>query len=595
MDDTHGDPSPRQVAWRLLGTAVLAAALASGAVWAAARPARQHLLREADRHVALAVDSFRLAEASSRLAAATRHLETAEDDRRRAGVREGLRRQAGDVAALLGALARGGLDKAHVEALRRPVSGIDANIADLDHVVERRIAIAAELREAVERVPERHAAYLGVLSTLTEETLRALRETAGPMPPADLLRTRDALMELGHTVADQLLTGAAMTQPGRLTEAQRAFQGHAGRLDLLLGRLPIGPASARRADAGRQLVALGLDTGNVFELRREHLALLGEASDLSRNSLDKAADIAAAAERAVATLHDGSAETRAAAAGLLQAAPALAGSAALLAVLIGGLLPTIRRRTAAPSPAQEPPAGHRILLAEDEPINQVAVTAMLRRAGHAVTLAANGREAVEAMERGSFDLVLMDLRMPEMDGEEAVRRIRALPDPRRARVPVAMLTASIVPEDAERCRAAGADAVLSKPLRLDALRVLLNEPDAPPPPAEDEVFSEAAILTMREALPPERVAALIAGTVTTLGNYRIALDEAWRTGDRATVGAMAHKVAGVAGIYGCMALRRAAQRLELCIESGTEDPAPLVATLQSAYGPALAALESQRA
>ncbi|PWC53101.1 hypothetical protein TSO221_11690 [Azospirillum sp. TSO22-1] len=236
----------------------------------------------------------------------------------------------------------------------------------------------------------------------------------------------------------------------------------------------------------------------------------------------------------------------------------------------------------------------RVLLAEDERMTQAVAAALLRRAGHAVTVVDDGRAALEAVRAQPFDLVLLDLRMPEMDGVEALRRIRALPDRARAAVRVVVLTASAVPEDADRCRAAGADAVLAKPLRLDALLPVLEGRAAPDAAEAAPVFDPAALDPMLDALPPPRVAALIASTLKALGDYRETLRTAWAAGDRAGVGAMAHKVAGVAGVYGCLALRQAAQALERAVEAGDADPAALMKALDAAYGPALAALERER-
>lgn len=242
----------------------------------------------------------------------------------------------------------------------------------------------------------------------------------------------------------------------------------------------------------------------------------------------------------------------------------------------------------------------RILLAEDEPVSQRVAALLLGRAGHAVTVAGDGRAALEAARAGRFDLVLMDLRMPEMDGAEAARRIRALPG--GAGLRIVMLTASAIPEDRDLCHAAGADAVLEKPLRLDSLQPVLarlfaidgppqREPAGTPPPG----FDANAIRQMREHLPAERVSALIGGTAATLRQYHAALADAWAAGDTARVGAMAHKIAGVAGIYGCMALRAAAQALERAVETGDGDAAALRRQLDDVFGPALAALEAQRA
>ena len=114
---------------------------------------------------------------------------------------------------------------------------------------------------------------------------------------------------------------------------------------------------------------------------------------------------------------------------------------------------------------QQPAAGpsRRVLLAEDVELNQVLITDMLQSRGHEVTLARNGVEAVEAAALGRFDVVLMDVQMPVMDGIEAVKRIRKLPAP-AGEVPVLALSANVMAADQARYIAAGMNGTLSKPI-----------------------------------------------------------------------------------------------------------------------------------
>jgi CheY-like chemotaxis protein len=107
----------------------------------------------------------------------------------------------------------------------------------------------------------------------------------------------------------------------------------------------------------------------------------------------------------------------------------------------------------------------RILLAEDSLVNQKLAVALLERQGHAVTIASNGREAVDAMDRESFDLVLMDIQMPEMDGLEATLAIRAKQLASGAHTPIIAMTAHALKGDRERCLEAGMDGYVTKPIR----------------------------------------------------------------------------------------------------------------------------------
>ena len=119
-------------------------------------------------------------------------------------------------------------------------------------------------------------------------------------------------------------------------------------------------------------------------------------------------------------------------------------------------------------PAQAAAHPLRILLAEDNAINQKLALKLLSRMGYEADVAANGVEAVEAVERTAYDLVLMDVQMPEMDGLEATRRIVAtVPVERRPWI-VAM-TANAMDGDRERCIEAGMKGYISKPIRVDEL------------------------------------------------------------------------------------------------------------------------------
>jgi CheY-like chemotaxis protein len=119
----------------------------------------------------------------------------------------------------------------------------------------------------------------------------------------------------------------------------------------------------------------------------------------------------------------------------------------------------------APVTQERAGASRKILLAEDNPVNQMVAARLLEKRGHQVTVAANGREAVAAVEREAFDLVLMDVQMPEMDGFEATAAIRKAETRTGRHLPIFALTARAMKGDAERCRLAGMDGYLPKPIR----------------------------------------------------------------------------------------------------------------------------------
>ncbi|MGL4555331.1 MAG: ATP-binding protein, partial [Gemmataceae bacterium] len=138
---------------------------------------------------------------------------------------------------------------------------------------------------------------------------------------------------------------------------------------------------------------------------------------------------------------------------------------------------TASRAGASPPPAEPPaPATRplRLLLAEDNPVNQRLAKALLEKQGHAVTLACDGRQALAALEAGEFDAALFDVQMPEMDGLTAVGELRRREAGTGRRLPVLALTAHAMKGDRERCLEAGMDGYLTKPIRSDEVRQALE-------------------------------------------------------------------------------------------------------------------------
>jgi CheY-like chemotaxis protein len=142
--------------------------------------------------------------------------------------------------------------------------------------------------------------------------------------------------------------------------------------------------------------------------------------------------------------------------------------------LLDAILSALGRTRIAPSEtgfALEPSTARprRILLAEDHPVNQRLARKLLEKWGHAVVVAGNGRKALEALERNNFDLVIMDVQMPEMNGLEATRYIRAQEKATGAHLPIIAMTAHAMKGDREQCLSAGMDAYITKPIDPDLL------------------------------------------------------------------------------------------------------------------------------
>jgi signal transduction histidine kinase/CheY-like chemotaxis protein/HPt (histidine-containing phosphotransfer) domain-containing protein len=189
---------------------------------------------------------------------------------------------------------------------------------------------------------------------------------------------------------------------------------------------------------------------------------------------------------------------------------------------VTGILAALPAESSGPPPSYpKPPAhpGRRVLLVEDTPINQYVATAMLEKLGVSVTLAVNGRAAVELVRSQAFDLILMDCHMPEMDGFEATRRIRdwqrALADPRD--LPIVALTASALTGDREACIATGMSDYLSKPIvasklaemlarHLPTAEMLARPVQTATPTAAMAAATAAAAAAAAAAAPPSGVA-----------------------------------------------------------------------------------------
>ena len=124
-----------------------------------------------------------------------------------------------------------------------------------------------------------------------------------------------------------------------------------------------------------------------------------------------------------------------------------------------------------------------VLLAEDTPTNQKLAEYILTRRGHRVEIAPNGRQALDMLKKSNYDVVLMDVQMPVMDGFQTTAEIRALPDAKKAQIPIIAMTAHALKGDAERCLAVGMDAYVSKPIQqeefIEVVEVLGNDGGEP--------------------------------------------------------------------------------------------------------------------
>jgi len=245
-----------------------------------------------------------------------------------------------------------------------------------------------------------------------------------------------------------------------------------------------------------------------------------------------------------------------------------------------------------------------VLLAEDNVVNQRVAAALLGTIGHRVTICNNGREALQALEDGQFDVVLMDIQMPVLDGLGAAAAIRALPDPVKAAIPILAISANVREEDIARYRQGGIDHVLPKPLRPDALKAMLAKVvgtlAATPPPVEtpaasepEQLLDEPQVAALREALAPEKLSELYGLAKQSLLTGAELLRDGWQKADPAEIKTAAHRLAGVARNFGCLALGKCAARIEDAAKAGAtgEDQRPAFEALLTA---SLSALPTDR-
>jgi two-component system, sensor histidine kinase and response regulator len=136
--------------------------------------------------------------------------------------------------------------------------------------------------------------------------------------------------------------------------------------------------------------------------------------------------------------------------------------------------PGIEAKTQIPSVPEPNNKRLRVLVAEDNLVNQQVAMAILKKLGHQCSIVSNGREAVASVQNQRYDLVLMDIQMPEMDGYQAARLIRALPTD-CARIPIIALTANAMLGDAQKCLLAGMDRYVTKPINRAKLETSINE------------------------------------------------------------------------------------------------------------------------
>jgi signal transduction histidine kinase/ActR/RegA family two-component response regulator/HPt (histidine-containing phosphotransfer) domain-containing protein len=235
---------------------------------------------------------------------------------------------------------------------------------------------------------------------------------------------------------------------------------------------------------------------------------------------------------------------------------------------------------AAPGIGESAMECRRILLVDDNAVNRKIAMVLLSQAGHAVTAASDGREALDAAQSDDFDLVLMDVQMPVMDGIEATQRIRELPG-ERGRLPIVAMTAHAMDGARERYLSAGMNDYLAKPFARDELlRIVarwvggcsaaLSEtiPAASAVPAEP-IIDEAALGALADSVAaalPDLIDDFLVAAAETVSSIAAARSSA----DLSALARSAHELVGMAGNFGARELQSLAARLERASRQGAQ-------------------------
>ena len=240
-----------------------------------------------------------------------------------------------------------------------------------------------------------------------------------------------------------------------------------------------------------------------------------------------------------------------------------------------------------------------ILLAEDSLVNQQLVVALLEGEGHTVCVANNGREAVAAAEKGKFDLILMDLQMPEMDGLEATAVIRARERSSGGHLPIIAMTAHALKGDRERCLEAGMDGYTAKPIDAEELFAAI-EGRLPRPvaaaAASDGPLPPQTIIDWSAALKAVRGDDRLLGTIVAAALHEIPdllaeIRRAANGGDAKALRLAAHTLKGSIRYFGAQSVLEPAMRLETMAQNeDLQGAGEVVSVLDQSAGQLLACL-----
>ncbi len=223
----------------------------------------------------------------------------------------------------------------------------------------------------------------------------------------------------------------------------------------------------------------------------------------------------------------------------------------------------------------EPARKLRILVAEDNAANQLLMRRLLGREGHDVEVAGDGQAAIAAFERGGYDIILMDVQMPVMNGLEATTKIRKIEAERGlSRIPIISVTAHAGEEYRTMCQAAGADDYISKPVRKSALLDALarwcasgRAPEVPALAATNLAFDREAFMAQVDG-ETEVAEQLLSMAIEGIAEKRVALEDARQSADWTRLASLAHGLRGTVGVVCATASLDASRKVEEAARAG---------------------------
>ena len=246
-----------------------------------------------------------------------------------------------------------------------------------------------------------------------------------------------------------------------------------------------------------------------------------------------------------------------------------------------------------------------VLLVEDNAVNQMLATAILKKAGHKVEVAVDGVEAVTAVRENIYDVVLMDIQMPEMDGLEATRTIRRLADPEHANIYIIVMTANALMGDRDTCISAGMNDYLPKPIdqkkllaalaKASNVAIVSDEAENPAPADDTSKALDTAMLDELEAtIGRESLGQMLSMTLAEMPATVALIGAASASGDLDMVRKEVHDMGSNFGSYGATRLSEHARAIEkACRENNSRRVSELVATLGGLMDDALKELRAR--